>query len=109
MQIENADIHLKTFVKRAIANEMAKALKEDRVDLNDDGAIVQALYDKTFSTISIAHLLDDAKAIARRSIVAVPPLLIAATAAAMIFGGVVDRATLDLETAYCVIAEAARG
>jgi len=101
MHIENADIKLATWVKRAIANEMAKALKEDRVNIDDDGAVVQALYDKTFSTISIAHLMDDAKAIVRRSLVVMPPLYIAATAAAIFFGGVVSSDAIDdPETAY---------
>lgn len=109
MRIENADIHLKTFVKTAIAKEMANALKEDHVDIDDDRAVAQALYDKTFSTISIAHLMDDARAIVRRNLAVIPPLFLAATAAAMLFGGVMNRATIDPETAYFARIEAIRG
>jgi hypothetical protein len=99
MHIENADTKLATFVKRAIAKEMAIALKEDRVNIDDDGEVVKALYDKTFSTISIAHLMDDARAIIRRGLIAAPPLFLAAIAAAMIFGGVVASGAMDPEIA----------
>ncbi len=98
MHIETADKGLATFVKRAIAKEMAKALKEDRVDLDDDGAVVRALYDKTFSSMSIAHLMDDAKAIARRSMFALPPLFMAAATAAILIAGSVPPID-DIETA----------
>jgi len=67
---EVASPELARHIKGVIALDMATALQGDHVDIDDDAAVAHALFGKNFSSIAIAHLMDDAKAIVRGAIAA---------------------------------------
>lgn len=67
MVIENASPALAAFVKRTIVAEMATFLHAGRINLDDDGAIVTALYRGSYSSCAIANLMDDARTAARNA------------------------------------------
>jgi len=66
MVIENASPALAAFVRKTIVVEMATVLNSGCINLDDDGAVVAALYRESYSSCAIAHLMDEARSIARR-------------------------------------------